>query len=756
MENTENSSSPAPSSSGAGGKEKIEKQARQLAYDTRYKVKQAMAAKSGSKLDPAAVRKAYAAQLGKSPASPPVKARAKEMLLGEDLVDINKLVADNAASAMYKVFVEGIKEEEEVIEENTGEKTYKVRVTDKKTGNSYVRNATRAKITELRGNPNISSVEMTEYGEPTKSEKHKGSNTASVKSGKGDEVSGKDTSIDLKKENYSWKNNFAELIEKKKSDDKKTVTGEGVNNAKLIKVFPDEKIKEDTENVTEVLGLVKKAVKLPGQIAQIPGKVAGAVAGNIPVVGGAVKAAVQLPGKVASLPGKVAAGVIPGGKKVKEEYDNTKSPNQDAKVAKLRDKLSKKGLDPETHPQVKEEKLDEVIGSIVGGALGRGVLPGLIAKTGAKAAISKVAGEKVAGALTGKVAGAAIGAAAGETIDPLKKKKSPLGAAAGGAVAGLVASSNELEGKELSENPVQKAWNWFVPSPENSANPNVRSGKLKPGKLEGPILDKMNKGAETVNTPIKATSKAIKSVQSIDVGQVAKSAALPVAAGLAAKAVVDKVTGKDKEKAVKEDADYGDGQEAPAPGTVCFDGGAALPATIKPIGDPRELATTINLIKNKWRAKGLKMSYEPEGDKIDEGLGTALGGAVGGVGGAALTGAAVGSKSKKGGRVKKAAGAGIGALVGQAVLPGPAGGALGGYVGGKLSDDHKPEGDMIEEGEVNRADIIGGTQAAKNAQSGKGKYTPGKGVTKNFQLDPKFERESFESQKDMIKGILNK
>jgi hypothetical protein len=805
MENTEKSSAPAPSSSGAGGKEKIEKQARQLAYDTRYKVKQAMAAKSGSKLDPAAVRKAYAAQLGKSPAAPPVKARAKEMLLGEDLVDINKLASDNIASAMYKIFVEHhekdadgnvIPHEVEEIEEDTGEKTYKVRVTDKKTGNSYVRNATRDKIRELRANPNISSVEMTEYGEPTKSEKHKGSNTAAVKSGKGDEVSGKDPRIDLKKEDYSWKNGFAELIEKKKSEDKKTVTGEGVNNAKLIKVFPDEKIKEDTENVTEVVGLVKKAVKLPGQVAQIPGKVAGNVAGAVlpGAVGNVVKGAAQLPGKIASAPGKVAAGLIPGGKKkVKEEYDNTKSPNQDAKVARLRSKLSKKGLDPETHPQVKEgvEQVDEVVGAAIGGLVGRNVLPGLLSK--AAPAITRVAGEKVAGAVTGKVAGTALGAAAGEMLDPLKKKKKPLGAAAGGAVGGAVANlanSNELEGEvveakvddrtavfsdaksaardersgylvgkntqrkskhwgnrgvktkgtpeadakkkadkgevgnygptglgasynpegqELSENPIQKAWNWFVPPPSQSANPNVRSGKLKPGKLEQPGLDAMNTTAANINQPIKATSSAINTVKSVDpgklgntIGKAASKAALPVAAGLAAKAVVDKVTSK-KGKNVKEDSDYGDGQEAPAPGTVCFDGGAALPATIKPIGDPRELATTINLIKNKWRAKGLKMSYEPEGDKIDEGLGTALGGAVGGVGGAAVTGAAVGSKDKSKkdkGRVKKALGAGIGAAVGRGVLPGPAGAALGGYVGGKLSNSHVPEGDVIDEAQT--------------------------------------------------------
>ena len=43
------------------------------------------------------------------------------------------------------------------------------------------------------------------------------------------------------------------------------------------------------------------------------------------------------------------------------------------------------------------------------------------------------------------------------------------------------------------------------------------------------------------------------------------------------------------------------------------------------------------------------------------------------------------------------------------------------------------------QGQVNRADIIGGTPAAKNAAAGKGKYTPGKGVTKDFKLDPSFK-----------------
>ena len=45
----------------------------------------------------------------------------------------------------------------------------------------------------------------------------------------------------------------------------------------------------------------------------------------------------------------------------------------------------------------------------------------------------------------------------------------------------------------------------------------------------------------------------------------------------------------------------------------------------------------------------------------------------------------------------------------------------------------------IVETQVNRADIMGGTKAAKNAAKGIGKYTPGPGVTKDFKLDPNFK-----------------
>ena len=74
--------------------------------------------------------------------------------------DADTLALEGVASALYKVFVEKEEENKEIelaylqqLDEEPVKK-YKVRVTDKK-GRSYVRFADRAKITELRGNPNI-------------------------------------------------------------------------------------------------------------------------------------------------------------------------------------------------------------------------------------------------------------------------------------------------------------------------------------------------------------------------------------------------------------------------------------------------------------------------------------------------------------------------------------------------------------------------------------------------------------------------
>ena len=340
-----------------GAKEKIEKQARQLAYDVRYKTKQAMAQKSGGKMDPAQVQKAYMSQLAKSPAPPAVKARAKQMLMGENYINVGKLLADNAASAMYKVFVEHHKKDadgntipHEGEEINEEEKKYKVRVTDKKTNNSYVRMATRSKISELRANPNVASVEMTEYGTPTKSEKAKGKQTAAVKKGL-DPVGKEDKDIDndgdhdktdkylinrrkaigkaiAAKEEYSWRDGFAELIEKKDKEEKK-ITGEGVNNKKLIKVFPDD-VKEGAATAlggaiagpagAGIVGGVKskKGKRLKGAAGSAGGAFIGGIAGK------ALGTKIPGMGEVGRRAGMAAGGYA--GKKITEGDDGPCGP----------------------------------------------------------------------------------------------------------------------------------------------------------------------------------------------------------------------------------------------------------------------------------------------------------------------------------------------------------------------------------------------------------------------------------------------
>jgi hypothetical protein len=74
--------------------------------------------------------------------------------------------------------------------ETSEHKKYKIRVTGKD-GRSYVRYADRQKISELRANSNIESVEMTGYGEPYEGEKKKGEQTARAKAGKDYDGDGK-------------------------------------------------------------------------------------------------------------------------------------------------------------------------------------------------------------------------------------------------------------------------------------------------------------------------------------------------------------------------------------------------------------------------------------------------------------------------------------------------------------------------------------------------------------------------------------
>ena len=130
----------APQPSG-GAADKLRKAARQLAYDTRYKVKGKF--KEGQKTDPASLQRAYMQQLGASSAPGPVKLLAKKMLMGVKSEQYDFAMVESSLPQIYsKVFVEGVGE-------------YVLRVKDPKAGSQYTRSygtyaAAEAKAAELR------------------------------------------------------------------------------------------------------------------------------------------------------------------------------------------------------------------------------------------------------------------------------------------------------------------------------------------------------------------------------------------------------------------------------------------------------------------------------------------------------------------------------------------------------------------------------------------------------------------------------
>jgi hypothetical protein len=238
------------------------KRIRQATYDIRYRAR-----REDIKLD-----QAFTQYMGHTTMSGPEKTAVKEKLG----------LTDGAGAAPVK---------EEV--EDTASKKFKVRVTDKESGKSYVRFATREKINQLRANPNISSVEMTGYGTPYEGEKKKGQATADVASGKGlakkdydgdgkvesgakeyrgaihnaiqrkkgGKADGKDTS-NVKEDFSNWRQDLSEVMDVvDKEDNEKKVTGMKSgqkNNIKTSALKGGITFKEAVENMGgELLEMVE-------------------------------------------------------------------------------------------------------------------------------------------------------------------------------------------------------------------------------------------------------------------------------------------------------------------------------------------------------------------------------------------------------------------------------------------------------------------------------------------------------------------
>lgn len=191
---------------GGDSEEASAKRIRQAVYDIRYRAKR----------DKITLQAAYNSYMGNSNLNAKEKKIVKERLFGKEgggvkeqfSVGADEWAIDNVTAALHEIFTESDEIEElaylkQLDEED--EKKYKVRVTDMN-GKSYIRLATRKKITELRANANIKSVEMTEHGDIVGGERSKGEKTAAAKGGgkkKLDPVGKEDSDVnnDGKKDN---------------------------------------------------------------------------------------------------------------------------------------------------------------------------------------------------------------------------------------------------------------------------------------------------------------------------------------------------------------------------------------------------------------------------------------------------------------------------------------------------------------------------------------------------------------------------
>tara|TARA_B100000900_G_scaffold87513_1_gene71117 strand:- start:1105 stop:3516 length:2412 start_codon:yes stop_codon:yes gene_type:complete len=167
------------------GKEKPqdpEKKVKQAVYDIRYRARR----------EEVPLRTAYSQYMSNSGLGGNERTIVKKKLFGDGpmkenfVAEVESNAKEAIANTLVKVFVG---------EDITSPRKYKVRVTDK-SGKSYVRMADRAKITELRANSNIESVEMTDHGEPYEGEKKRGEQTAKAKGGGLDPVGKEDSDID--------------------------------------------------------------------------------------------------------------------------------------------------------------------------------------------------------------------------------------------------------------------------------------------------------------------------------------------------------------------------------------------------------------------------------------------------------------------------------------------------------------------------------------------------------------------------------
>jgi len=269
--------------------ENSEQRISQAASDIRYRARR-------ENID---LKQAYAQYMQNSSMSPGEKAAVKAKLFGKGGMNENyssgadDWASDSVAKALFKVFVGEDADTEihsDYLQElaDSPERKYKVRVKDKKTGRTYVRYATREKITQLRANPNIESVEMTEYGEPYEGERKRGESTARATAGKGlDPVGREDSDVNNdgkvnKTDKYLLKRRaaigkammnrtrteefLADGTDSFEGQNTGKITGKNVDNSKIVKVFPSDGSDPEKTRGPVIQGNITAGTELQGEV----------------------------------------------------------------------------------------------------------------------------------------------------------------------------------------------------------------------------------------------------------------------------------------------------------------------------------------------------------------------------------------------------------------------------------------------------------------------------------------------------------
>ena len=255
-----------------GTEESSEKRVRQAVYDIRYRARR-------EDID---LKQAFSQYMSNTSMSAQEQTAVKAKLFGKEggmkeqySMESIEWATDNVASALYKVFVEGnnIQEEPELVYERQitrmrdGKEVvlYSVRVTDPKSGKSYVRDADREKITALRAKG--LKVEMSDQkpGEAQRDMRRSGKpndgNLANNyppydKVTRGDVIAGR-----TGRDQMGGKRKVEEGTTLTGGQNTKKITGNDVDNSRLIKVFPQDGSDQQAPKST-----IQAGTELPGEV----------------------------------------------------------------------------------------------------------------------------------------------------------------------------------------------------------------------------------------------------------------------------------------------------------------------------------------------------------------------------------------------------------------------------------------------------------------------------------------------------------